>query len=233
MASNEVQEKLLKEAVQACLSNAEQYLKDAEILFENGSYGHSFALTVLGEEELSKAYIYHMCSEELLPLDLIKKLGRFRGSHRRKQTIAATITFTRGITQFFENLIESSKREAEGNRNKSLKIAKKKLQETTEYLKKNKDELGSRMLQFFNKFATLEEDKHKGMYVDAKIEEGVLTSPQSQEKDTVKEELSQFRKMLEFLKPVLMINLSPSERKKLKAQLREAGILQGFLDAIK
>lgn len=219
-------EKLLKKAVQSCLHNVEQYFKDAHLLVENGSYGHAFAFTVLGEEELSKAYIYHMCSEELLPLNLIKKLGRFRGSHRRKQTIAATITFTRGITQFFENLIESSKREAEGNRNKSLKMAKKKLQETTEYLNKNKDELGSRMFQFFNKFATLEEDKHKGMYVDVKIEEGVLTSPHSQEKDTVKKQLSQFRKMLEFLKPLLMINLSPSEREKAKAQFREAGILQ-------
>jgi AbiV family abortive infection protein len=36
------------------LENAEQYLKDAEILIAFRSYGHAYGLVVLGEEEFGK-----------------------------------------------------------------------------------------------------------------------------------------------------------------------------------
>jgi AbiV family abortive infection protein len=77
--------KFLKKSVQLCLDNVEQYIMDAQFLVENGSYGHAFALAVLGEEELSKSFIYYTCSEGFLPVDIVKKVGRTRESHIRKQ----------------------------------------------------------------------------------------------------------------------------------------------------
>ena len=232
MTSQSMHEKLLKEAVKSCLDNVEQYLKDARMLIENESYGHAFALTVLGEEELSKAFIYYMCSEGWIPESFIKRVGRRANSHRRKQVIAATFSFTFGITEFFKNLMNSSKEEGEGDPRKTIEIANKKLKEAMDYMQKNKDEMKSRMDQFLERFATLEEDKEKGLYVDVIIEEGVFTSPKSLEKDVVEEHLAQVKKQFQFVKPLLMMTLSPSERKQAKALIKESGILQGFLEAI-
>jgi len=54
----------LNELIRLCLINAERFIEDAELLIEDDSYGHAFALAILAEEELVKASIYHigMCS---------------------------------------------------------------------------------------------------------------------------------------------------------------------------
>lgn len=231
MTSQSVHEKLLKEAVKSCLDNVEQYLKDARMLIENRSYGHAFALTVLGEEELSKAFIYCMCSEGWVPESFIKRVGKRANSHRRKQVIAATLFFTLEIIQFFKNIVDLSKKEGEGDLRKSIEIANKKLKEAMDYMQKNKDEMKSRMDQFFERFATLEEDKEKGLYVDVKIE-GVFTSPESLEKGMVEEHLAQVRKQFQFVKPLLMMTFSPSEKKQAKALIKESEFLQEFLEVI-
>ena len=44
-----------EKAVNLCLENAGQYIKDAELLIENSSFGHAHALGVLAYEELGKA----------------------------------------------------------------------------------------------------------------------------------------------------------------------------------
>lgn len=44
-----------EKAVNLCLENAEQYIKDAELLIENSSFGHAYAFGVLAYEELGKA----------------------------------------------------------------------------------------------------------------------------------------------------------------------------------
>jgi AbiV family abortive infection protein len=207
----------------------EQYLKDAYLLVKNGSYGHAFALTVLGEEELSKAFIYHMCSEGLLPEIVVEKMGKNRGSHRRKQVIAATLAFTFGTVQFFQRIVDSSKKEGEGNLKKSLEITNRKLKEIVDYIEKNKDEIRSRMFQFFEIFATLEENKEKGLYVDVKIEDNVLTSPESLEKNTVEKHLAQVKKRFQFAKLFLMTSIPQSETKRVRALLEESGILKDFL----
>jgi AbiV family abortive infection protein len=210
----------------------EQYLKDAHLLVKNGSYGHVFALTVLGEEELSKAFIYHMCSEGLLPESVVERMGKNRNSHRRKQEIAATLAFTFEIVQFFQRIADSSKKEGEEDLKKSLEITSRKLKETMDHVEKNKDEIRSRMFQFLERFATLEEDKEKGLYVDVKIEDGVLTSPDSLEKNTVEKHLAQVKKRFQFAKPFLMTSIPPSETKRVRVLLEESGILKDFLKMI-
>jgi AbiV family abortive infection protein len=54
------------QACQLCIDNAEQYLKDAKVLKDIESYGHSLALATLGIEELSKAHLYHLVSQDVI-----------------------------------------------------------------------------------------------------------------------------------------------------------------------
>lgn len=220
--------KLLKEAVQLCLDNVEQYIKDAQLLVENGSYGHAFALTVLGEEELSKAYIYYTCSEGLLPENFVKRVGRTRESHIRKQAIVATLTMTYKIVELMKGIVKSSWEQAGGDLEKRGKIARKKLKATVENLRKNKDNF----YKFLERFATLEEDKEMGLYVDVNIAQGVLSSPKSLEKDKVEKHLAQVKKLFEFTRPLLMLTIPPSEIERAKVLMTESGILKDFLNAM-
>ena len=45
----------LKDAVELCIENAEQYIKDAELLIESSSFGHAYAFGSLAYEEQGKA----------------------------------------------------------------------------------------------------------------------------------------------------------------------------------
>lgn len=44
----------LKEGIRLCTRNVEQLLKDANILYQTGSYGHAQALAILAMEEYAK-----------------------------------------------------------------------------------------------------------------------------------------------------------------------------------
>ena len=48
----------IEEGVNRCLDNAESLLKDAQLLLNNGSYGHAMFLAVSAVEETSKAFMY-------------------------------------------------------------------------------------------------------------------------------------------------------------------------------
>ena len=50
---------LYLKARSACVENVEQYIKDAKKLIEIESYGHAYALLIIGQEELGKAFAYH------------------------------------------------------------------------------------------------------------------------------------------------------------------------------
>ena len=58
----------LNELVRLSLQNAERFIKDAELLIGDGSYGHALALTVLADEELVKTSIYHIGSLGLVEI---------------------------------------------------------------------------------------------------------------------------------------------------------------------
>jgi len=53
----EINDKINLEIAEKCLRNSEQFLIDAKSLQEIGSFGHSYALAVLGFEELSKVSV--------------------------------------------------------------------------------------------------------------------------------------------------------------------------------
>ena len=101
------EEKLLKEAVKLCLDNAEQYHKDAEILVALRSYGHALALTVLGEEELSKAIIYYLRSEGLLPENFRLHLDKKQYGYLDEQAWAKGLTISYKIVELGESIRKS------------------------------------------------------------------------------------------------------------------------------
>jgi AbiV family abortive infection protein len=220
-------EKLLKQAVQACLGNVEQYFKDAHLLVENGSYGRAFAFTVLGEEELSKAYVYYECSEGLFPETVVKKMGKNRGSHVRKQLLAATLVASFGFVSLFHEVSATSREEAKRDVKKYVQTIQRKLKDGKEIEKR-----WSRMLQTIKSMATSEEDKENGLYVDAKLEEGILKSPKTLEKQVVEERLSQAEELFQFISPFFKLTLTPAERQIAKAQLESSGILENILKTL-
>lgn len=232
MTEESIPQRFLRKAVQACLDNVEQYIKDAQLLVENGSYGHGFAFAVLGEEELSKAWIYHMCSEGLLSISFIKKVGKTRHSHIRKQVMAGTLALTYKFIEFFKGIVESSWEEGGEDVRKRFEIARKELKEKTDDIRKNKEKYRHRFFQSFERIATLEEDKERGLYVDVKVEEGVLSSPKSLEKDMVEKHLAHVKDTFEFLKPLLMLTLPPSERERAKVMIKEYNALKDLFEVL-
>ena len=63
---NLIKQDLLKEASDLCLENARQLIKDADLLFAFGSYGSALALVTISNEELGKAIIYKLLSQEFI-----------------------------------------------------------------------------------------------------------------------------------------------------------------------
>ncbi|MBT8172410.1 AbiV family abortive infection protein [Candidatus Bathyarchaeota archaeon] len=61
-----LEQNLLAIASKCCLDNAKQYIKDAQLLCSNKSYGHAIALTVLSDVELGKSVIYHISAKGII-----------------------------------------------------------------------------------------------------------------------------------------------------------------------
>lgn len=203
------EEKLLKEAVVLCLDNAEQYHKDAEILVAFRSYGHALALTVLGEEELAKAIIYYLWSEDLLPEHFISYLEKKQYGHIDEQAWAKGLTISYEIIELGEHIREA--------------IEKRERIRTQDFISLPRlFDKKSNVL----KFKTLQKNKERGFYVDFNTEKMKFLSPSSLKKDMVERYLSETKNRFEFLKPFLSLSLTPSEKKIIKAQLKDLLDLQ-------
>ena len=66
MANEPTESSLLEKAVNLCLGNAKQYLRDADLLHSFKSYRQSLALTAMSGVELGKAVIYPLRSKGLV-----------------------------------------------------------------------------------------------------------------------------------------------------------------------
>ena len=191
--------------MQSCLDNVEQYFKDAHLLIENGSYGHAFAFTVLGEEELSKAYIYHECSEGFLPYHFVNKIGKGRESHKRKQAIQAVHV---AIFAFVKSLQNTSLSKKEAN--------------------ENWDKDFERMTENIARMRHSEVEKQNGLYVDLRLDKGVIVTPDNVSKQTVEKRLAIAEEALRLTISFFMHQLTPSERETMKAKLESSGALDAM-----
>jgi AbiV family abortive infection protein len=76
----------LYETSLACIVNSKEFLSDARVLARKGSSGHAFALLVLAEEELGKAYLMILASIGLqVPNSILKR------DHVAKQVVCSTV----------------------------------------------------------------------------------------------------------------------------------------------
>ena len=58
---------LFYKASKESLDNAKLWIKDAEILMVNSSFGHAYSLLVIADEEVSKANVCWLVSENMIP----------------------------------------------------------------------------------------------------------------------------------------------------------------------
>ncbi len=69
--------KNIQKAIQSTFENAERFLKDSEILQENGSIGHATSLAILGYEEAQKAFEltkFHPLFSEFYTVEYLEEL---------------------------------------------------------------------------------------------------------------------------------------------------------------
>jgi len=216
-----VSEKVLKEAVTLCLDNAEQYIKDAEALVKISSYGHAFALAVLAEEELAKAYVCYIHAESGLEIK-----GRWRRSlteHRAKQAIQAGFAFWYKLASTMLDIIDSVRREVEQGDISENQAKDRLWRRMAEYPKRMEEEGSPESIEwdeYLKWFKTMREDKERGLYVDIDFKRGRLSSPRSLTIDEVKKYLSQIKERFEITKFIVNQPLSPSDKIRLKETLK-------------
>lgn len=83
---------LYSKATKMSLENAEQWIKDAELLIENLSFGHASALLRFACEELAKAYICWLSSERIFPIENKVVRDAFKKHEIKNQVIIGLIS---------------------------------------------------------------------------------------------------------------------------------------------
>ncbi|MGB7533259.1 MAG: AbiV family abortive infection protein [Halobacteriota archaeon] len=186
----------LKDAVELCLENAEQYIKDAELLIGSSSFGHAYAFGVLAYEELGKAvgcifrvlFYMHVNKDVLDKKKWRNKRQNPLMNHLKKQKIMKVIdTLIEALHPLF------SAEELEISKEDGKEIAKyfsdspdrciEVIQCAPFYMSEFKADLED-LLEESDRTAkefTLEEEKWRGLYVDYK--DGKFISPKTVEKD--------------------------------------------------
>jgi AbiV family abortive infection protein len=81
MSSNSVHLK----ARDACVENVLQYIEDAKKLIEAKSYAHAYALLVIGQEELGKAFAYHTATTAEVPMDVAEQFIKMHTKNVKDQ----------------------------------------------------------------------------------------------------------------------------------------------------
>lgn len=191
-------EKLLRKIALLSLKNAEQYITDAEVLVKKRSYGHAFALAVLGEEELAKAVMYYLCAEGIFGIE-----GKWRKDslrHVRKQRFAFGIAFMYEIILIVEEAMNFAQKKAKGNTPRFGKIFEKKM---AEILQKEQKLVASKHGDFYEHlkpFEELQKKREKAMYVEANLRKGEVTSPKDFKKSEAKQYISHVKERVEVLR---------------------------------
>jgi AbiV family abortive infection protein len=81
MSSNSVYLK----ARDACVENVLQYIKDAKKLIEYESYAHAYALLIIGQEELGKAFAYHSAATAEVQKDVAEQIIKLHTKNVKDQ----------------------------------------------------------------------------------------------------------------------------------------------------
>jgi len=191
-------EKLLRKVAIMSFKNAEQFIKDAEVLVKKRSYGHGFALAVLAEEELAKAVMYYLCAEGIFGIN-----GKWRNDsirHLRKQEFAFGIAFTYEMILIVEEAMDFAQRKAKGDAVKFKQIFEEKI---AEILKKEEKLFASKrgdLYEHLKPFEKLQKKRERAMYVEANLQKTKITSPKDFKKSEAKQYITHVKERLEVLK---------------------------------
>ena len=194
----EKQLNFLRKVAKESLKNAEQFIDDAEILFKMKSYGHAFALAVLGEEELAKAIMYSIAAEGIIGIK--GKWAKVLRKHLWKQSIAISIVIMYELILMLEEAADSAKKKSKGNVRRFKQIWKEKFSEILQEEAKLAAQERGEFFEHLEPFARLQLKREKAMYVDADLKELKISSPRKFKKSNAKRHISHVKERLEILK---------------------------------
>ena len=207
----ESQEKFLRKVAKESLKNAEKFVSDAEVLFKRKSYGHAFALAVLGEEELAKAIMHSNAVDGTIGVK--GKWRRDLSNHKMKQTIALSVASMYEVALMVEEAEDFAEEKAEGDDKRFKQIFEKKFQQILEEEEKMFDRKKGDIFEHLEPFRDLQKKREKAMYVEANLKEQRISSPRQFKKSTAKRYISHVKERLEVLKHGIGGRGSPKDKK--------------------
>jgi len=143
--------RLYSKAARSSLENAEQWLKDARLLLEHGSFGHANALIRYAVEEGAKALVCWYVSEEMWPVEHHLTEGVF-WDHRAKTEVFLgflSVLMLRKGGFSRETLLEQTSEISEEQISESLELLKRmvasseKMRQRAIYVKLKEKEVGT------------------------------------------------------------------------------------------
>ena len=245
-----IQIKELENCANLSLENAEQYIKDAELLIENSSFGHASAFAILAYEELGKTLmcIFGMLVCWFTNKDVItptiKGWNKTFRNHVTKQIIVRVIDeLHRAVYQLFyqrfgiketemkrldkndikeliKNFIQSPADVKELI--KSVFSSKEKFEKDLEDLLKERGV--DRVIKEFPSKKPLEKEKWRGLYVNMDYKKGKFISPNVVEKEEAIRYLADVKMSFERLKEFSSVILELG---------RYAALIRNFVEFIK
>jgi len=243
-----IQIKELENCANLSLENAEQYIKDAELLIENSSFGHAYAFAILAYEELGKTLmcIFGMLVCWFTNKDVItptiKGWNKTFKNHVTKQIIMRVIDELHiAVYQLFyqrcgvkesemkrlevKDMKELTKKFIQSPDNaikliESIFSSKEKFEKDLEGLLK--DRSVDRVIEEFPSKRPLEKEKWRGLYVDYKEEKFI--SPNMIEKEEAVRYLADVKGSFERLKEFSIVILEIG---------RHAALIRKFVEFIK
>ena len=104
---------LFKKAAESSLENAEQWISDASLLIEAGNHEHAFSLLAFADEEIAKAYVCWLVSEDMIPEDSKYVRDAFSDHWSKLQTLLGLelAPFFRAAYELLKKDTERSKRD--------------------------------------------------------------------------------------------------------------------------
>jgi len=188
----------LRKTARESLKNAEQFLNDAEILFKSKSYGHAFALAVLGEEELVKAIMYSIAVDGII--GIMGKWRRDLRQHKWKQAIAFWVALTYELILMLKGAWDFAKMKSEGNNERFMEIFEKKALETIQEEEKLAARRIGELFEHIEPFEELQKKRENAMYVDANLKELRINSPRKFKRTKAKRYICNVKERLEIVK---------------------------------
>lgn len=195
------------QACEECMKNVDQYIKDIDLLMENGSHGHAFSMAVIAGEEVAKAigYILAWAMGDVKQAEerSEKWINTLHTNHEAKiaiqsmiggaiETVEKTLKEIESEPHRFSILIKEAVKEAGPGKTKEeyVEIAMQKV--FGEFVKHPVIKIHEISVERYESAKDVQKLKEKGLYVD--IRGGKINTPFDIPKEDA---IKQFKKLKE------------------------------------